>query len=274
MLPAGAAGAAGAARARPRRCAAAPPCPTRRCACPTCSTAWSRTARSARARSPAGASWWSRRSLAPSHGSSTWTGARRARRTASCWSARADPSRGRRRWRRCAAPWTAGVSADADVEMPGYAAPIVPADAAARAEVGQLDYNPARGPLHRRAVGDGAGMAPAHARLSGRVVEMVELPVAAHRMMPGDVIGRRTSRWHGCAPADPGRRGAGAGAGDRHGAAPPGRARGAAAAGRSGPAVHGSERRAVQMQLETPGISLRRRGWRWIAARWGSGCAC
>ncbi len=84
----------------------------------------------------------------------------------------------------------AGVSGDADVEMPGYAAPIVPAEAAARAEVGQLDYNTAEGRFTAMLSVTAAGMPPAHARLSGRVVEMLELPVAAHRMMPGDVIGR------------------------------------------------------------------------------------
>lgn len=83
----------------------------------------------------------------------------------------------------------AGVSADAEVEMPGYVAPLVPAGAAARAEVGQLDYGPAEGRFTAVLSVTAAGMAPAHARLSGRVLEMVELPVATRRLMPGDVIG-------------------------------------------------------------------------------------
>ncbi len=84
---------------------------------------------------------------------------------------------------------TAGVAADAAVEMPGYVAPVVPAEATARGEVGQLDYNPTEGRFTAVLSVTAAGMTPAHARLSGRVMEMVELPVAAHRMMPGDVIG-------------------------------------------------------------------------------------
>ena len=87
----------------------------------------------------------------------------------------------------------AGVSADAEVEMPGYTPPTIPAGQVGAAEIGQLDYQPVQNG------GNGQftavlsvitpGMAPAHVRLSGRVVEMVEVPVAAHRMLPGDIIG-------------------------------------------------------------------------------------
>lgn len=84
---------------------------------------------------------------------------------------------------------TAGVAADADVDMPGYVAPVVPVEVTGRAEVGQLDYNATEGRFTAVLSVTAPGMTPAHARLSGRVVEMVELPVAAHRMMPGDVVG-------------------------------------------------------------------------------------
>ena len=83
----------------------------------------------------------------------------------------------------------AGVSQDADVEMPGYVAPLVPTAAAATAEVGQLDYNPAEGRFTAVLSVTAGGMAPIHTRLSGRVTEMVELPVATHRLAAGDVVG-------------------------------------------------------------------------------------
>ncbi len=83
----------------------------------------------------------------------------------------------------------AGVSAEADVDVPGFSTPNVPADVPARAEVGQLDYDGLSGRFTAMLSVTAAGMAPAHTRLSGRVTEMVTLPVAAHRMMPGDVIG-------------------------------------------------------------------------------------
>ena len=87
-----------------------------------------------------------------------------------------------------AALGVAGVSADADVEMPGYLAPLVPVESTAEGEVGQLDYNPVDGRFTAMLSVTAAGMTPAHTRLSGQVIDMVELPVAVHRMMPGDVI--------------------------------------------------------------------------------------
>ncbi len=84
---------------------------------------------------------------------------------------------------------TAGVSSDAEVDMPGYVAPLVPAEAQARAEVGQLDYSPVEGRFTAMLSVTAPGLAPVHARLSGRVVEMVEVPVAVHRLMPGDIVG-------------------------------------------------------------------------------------
>lgn len=87
----------------------------------------------------------------------------------------------------------AGVPRDADIDMPGFSAPMIPAEAGGQGEVGQLDYEGAQAGGSGRFTAvlsvTAPGMAPAHARLSGQVIEMVELPVAAHRMMPGDVIG-------------------------------------------------------------------------------------
>ena len=84
---------------------------------------------------------------------------------------------------------TAGVAADADVDMPGFVAPLVPAGVLARGEVGQLDYSPTEGRFTAMLSITAAGMTPAHSRLSGRVMEMVELPVATHRLLPGDIVG-------------------------------------------------------------------------------------
>jgi flagella basal body P-ring formation protein FlgA len=83
---------------------------------------------------------------------------------------------------------TAGVSADADVEVPGFIPPMVPIDADARADAGQLEYDAGSGRFTAVLSVTADGMNPVHARLSGRVQEMVALPVATRRMMPGDVI--------------------------------------------------------------------------------------
>lgn len=82
-----------------------------------------------------------------------------------------------------------GVSADADVEMPGYTPVLVPPEVRATAEVGQLDYNATTGQFTAVLSVTAAGMSPGHARLSGRVLDVVELPVTVRRLGPGDVIG-------------------------------------------------------------------------------------
>ena len=82
----------------------------------------------------------------------------------------------------------AGVPTDADIELPVYAAPMVPPDGSAEPEVGQVDYEPVSGRFTALLSVTANGMAPAHARLSGRVQPMVEIPVAARRIMVGDVV--------------------------------------------------------------------------------------
>ncbi len=145
-----------------------------------------------------------------------------------------------------------------------------------RADVGQIDYDPWTGRFTALLSVTAPGMAPAHARLSGRVLEMVELPVAAHRLLPGDVIGPRDlqiARLH-----------AGAVRGDM--AQVPAQAIGlalrhAVAAGAPLPLadlgrpmlVQKGDR--VQMQLDSRRALARARGaWRWIAVRRASACGC
>lgn len=82
----------------------------------------------------------------------------------------------------------AGVPADADIEMPVYLPPMVPPDGSAAPEVSQVDYEPISGRFTALLSVTANGMNPAHARLSGRVQTMVELPVAARRIMVGDVV--------------------------------------------------------------------------------------
>ena len=84
---------------------------------------------------------------------------------------------------------TAGVSADADVEVPGYSPPMLPAGLVARPEVGQLDYDGATGRFTAVLSLTAPDMQPIHSRLSGRVQEMVNVPVASRRLLPGDVVG-------------------------------------------------------------------------------------
>ncbi len=82
-----------------------------------------------------------------------------------------------------------GVPSDAEIEMPAFAPPTVPADGETHTDVAQLDYDAASGRFTAMLSATAKGMAPAHTRLSGSVVEMLEVPVAARRLAPGDVIG-------------------------------------------------------------------------------------
>lgn len=82
----------------------------------------------------------------------------------------------------------AGVPADSDVAMPTYTPPMVPSDGSAHAEVGQVDYDPVTGRFTSLLSIVANGMTPAHARLSGRVVAMVEAPVATRRILPGETV--------------------------------------------------------------------------------------
>ncbi len=155
----------------------------------------------------------------------------------------------------------AGVAADADVEMPGFSTPLVPTDIRATAEVGQLDYNPVTGQFTAVLSVTAAGMSPGHSRLSGRIVDIVELPVPSHRMMPGDIIGAgdiQMARLHANAvradvaqiPAQV------VGMALRH---PVGPGAPLLLADLARPqAVQKGE--AVQMQLDTPGISVSAQG--------------
>ncbi len=260
----------------PRRghaCAAAPRCPTRRCACRTCSTAWATTAPSApaRARRPhrGGGAAACRHRAAVQRGLAPASTAERI-----VLERPGRPFRGRRRWRPCSAALAvAGVPPDAEVEMPGYMPPMVPRGRPARPRSASSTTTPSPGRFTALLSVTAAGMTPAHARLSGRVVEMVEIPVAAHRLLPatssaaGDM---QIARLHASAvrgevaqlPAQA----------VGHGAAPPGRAGRAAAAGRPRAAPAGAARRpgADAARLAGP-LASRRRAWRWSAAAWASG---
>ena len=83
---------------------------------------------------------------------------------------------------------SAGVSASADLDLAGYAPPMLPPDERVTADVGQLDYDPSSGRFTALLALSAPDMQPVHTRLSGRVQEMVDVPVATRRLLPGDVI--------------------------------------------------------------------------------------
>lgn len=88
-----------------------------------------------------------------------------------------------------AALTAAGAPADADLEVPAFAAPIVPAGAAVEPSVSQLSFDPGTGQFSALLTVAADGVAPVQGRIAGRVVAMQELPVPARALAAGEVIG-------------------------------------------------------------------------------------
>ncbi len=89
----------------------------------------------------------------------------------------------------------AGAPRDGELELPGFTAPLVGLSAVAQAEVAQLEFDNSSGRFTAlvSVVADGAPAA--QLRLSGRMLEMTDLPMPRRRMVPGDVIGNGDLEW-------------------------------------------------------------------------------
>lgn len=82
----------------------------------------------------------------------------------------------------------AGASADCDVDMPGFAPPLVPADADSHSTVTQLDYDAQSGRFTAILSVTGKAMEPINLRIAGRADDTVEVPVASARLPMGTVL--------------------------------------------------------------------------------------
>jgi len=89
----------------------------------------------------------------------------------------------------------AGAPRDGELELRGFTAPMVGLGAVAAADVTQLEFDGGTGRFTAlvSVVADGA--TAAQLRLSGRMLEMTELPVPRRRMMPGEVLGDGDLEW-------------------------------------------------------------------------------
>ena len=74
------------------------------------------------------------------------------------------------------------------IDLEGFAPPVVPYDGAPRPLVSQLDYDRGSGRFSAVLSVTGDGMPPINTRLTGRVDEMVDLPVATARLPAGTVL--------------------------------------------------------------------------------------
>jgi flagellar basal body P-ring formation protein FlgA len=82
----------------------------------------------------------------------------------------------------------AGASPDCDVELPGFTPPLVPFEADPRPVVSDMEYEPAAGRFSAVLSITGAAMEPIHMRLTGRVDDTIDLPVATTRLLAGSVL--------------------------------------------------------------------------------------
>ncbi len=82
----------------------------------------------------------------------------------------------------------AGAAGRLDLELPGFAAPLLALDAAPAVTVEQADYDAASGHFSASVLVDGANMAPLRLRLEGQASELVELAVPARRLPAGTVL--------------------------------------------------------------------------------------
>lgn len=82
----------------------------------------------------------------------------------------------------------AGVSNDANVELEGYTPPIVSPGDAVTGSIEELDYDATSGRFTAVLTVEARKSQLSHTRITGRVQEMISLPVATHRLLPGDVV--------------------------------------------------------------------------------------
>lgn len=81
-----------------------------------------------------------------------------------------------------------GASPDCDIELAGFSPPLVPYDAEPRPVVSDLEYDANAGRFSAVLSVAGEAMEPLHLRVSGRVDDTVEVPVAAARLLAGSVV--------------------------------------------------------------------------------------
>lgn len=82
----------------------------------------------------------------------------------------------------------AGASDDIDIDLPGFTPSIVPAEATPVLTASQLEYDSDTGRFTAALTVTAEGMNPIDTRVSGRVEEMIEAPVALTRLLPETLL--------------------------------------------------------------------------------------
>jgi flagella basal body P-ring formation protein FlgA len=82
----------------------------------------------------------------------------------------------------------AGAPADAEIDLPGFSAPLVPPEAQPHLAIEQFALDLATGRFSGTLAITAEGMAMLRVHLAGTSQEMVEVPVPVHRLLMGSVI--------------------------------------------------------------------------------------
>jgi flagella basal body P-ring formation protein FlgA len=81
-----------------------------------------------------------------------------------------------------------GAPEDGDLELPAYAAPLVPAEAEVRTEVEAMEFDANTGRFSASVSFSSEGMLTQRQRVAGTLHEMAELPVPVRRIPPGTIF--------------------------------------------------------------------------------------
>ena len=81
-----------------------------------------------------------------------------------------------------------GAPADAELELPGFAPPLIAAEGRAEIGIEQLEYDGTNNRFTATVAISGAGISSQKIRLAGTLIEMIELPVPTHRLLAGSVV--------------------------------------------------------------------------------------
>ncbi len=82
----------------------------------------------------------------------------------------------------------AGAAPDVEIELGGFAAPLVPMEAAIRSSIEQVDFDSVSGRFTATLALSMAGEAIQRTRLAGRAQEMMDVVVPSHRIAAGAVL--------------------------------------------------------------------------------------
>jgi flagella basal body P-ring formation protein FlgA len=82
----------------------------------------------------------------------------------------------------------AGAPPDADIDLPGYDPPIIPANTTPRPATAHVNYDPTTGAFTAVLAISLADMPPMHARLTGTVLPMVNATILTRHLRPNAII--------------------------------------------------------------------------------------